>query len=102
MKYVAAVSIDDPERWSQWHRGSTAVIKRSDFLNTKKEAREFIESELQKWHDSHPDDGMFVGNWGDYVKQSHTPKYYCNRAILEVSEKGSEDTETFFDIMMKY
>lgn len=99
MKYVAAVSIDEPERWHQWHCGSTATIRRSTFLNTKKEANAFIKENLRKWQEGHPDDGMFVGKWEDYVKQSPKPKYYCNTAILAISEKYSKDQESFFDIL---
>lgn len=99
MKYIAILSIDEPSRWGEWHCGSTAWTKKSDLLNTKEEAEDFIKLKLQEWKKFYEveDIDIFFGEWKDYIKQEPEPPYIGDKVILAIDEENSINLDWFID-----
>lgn len=98
MKYIAILSIDEPSRWCEWHCGSTKWIDKSNLLNTKEEAEEFIKLKFQKWKELfqvEDDNNIFFGEWSDYIKQNPKPHYIGHKSILAIDEEKSINLDWF-------
>lgn len=52
LKHVALLKVDIPQRWYQWHFGSTATYYKSPIFDNKKDAENWITSELDKYPDA--------------------------------------------------
>ena len=91
LKKVIFVSIDKPERWSQW---SSAVYRDdvyySDFLSTESEVNNFIE----RIKNDYPDSNL-IDNKGDH-------EYFIKYVILNYDENDTEGFETLRRMMRAY
>ena len=91
LKKVIFVSVDKPERWSQW---SSAVYRDdvyySDFLSTEGEVNNFIE----RIKNDYPDSNL-IDNEGDH-------EYFIKYVILNYDENDTEGFETLRRMMRAY
>ena len=91
LKKVIFVSVDKPERWSQW---SSAVYRDdvyySDFLSTESEVNNFIE----RIKNDYPDNNL-IDNKGDH-------EYFIKYVILNYDENDTEGFETLRRMMRAY
>ena len=91
MKKVIFVSIDKPERWSQW---SSSIYRDnvyySDFLSTESEVSNFIEQIKNDYPDSNLIDGK--GGHENFIKY----------VVLNYDENDTEGFETLRRMMRAY
>ena len=91
LKKVIFVSIDKPERWSQW---SSAVYRDdvyySDFLSSESEVNNFIE----RIKNDYPDNNL-IDNKGNH-------EYFIKYVILNYDENDTEGFETLRRMMRAY
>ena len=91
LKKVIFVSVDKPERWSQW---SSAVYRDdvyySDFLSTESEVNNFIE----RIKNDYPDNNL-IDNKGNH-------EYFIKYVILNYDENDTEGFETLRRMMRAY
>ena len=91
LKKVIFVSVDKPERWSQW---SSAVYRDnvyySDFLSTESEVNNFIE----RIKNDYPDNNL-IDNKGGHG-------YFIKYVILNYDENDTEGFETLRRMMRAY
>ena len=80
MKYVACMSIDKPEYWSQWHSGPTNKLYRSKGYDTRQEAEVWICKQLNKFKAEDIDYAIGIAN----------KEYYINYMIIMADEKDLE------------
>ena len=90
MKKVVFVSIDVPERWSQWHSGNTDSVYYSDFLDTENDVDKFIEQVKVDYSDNNLIDG----------KCNH--KYFIKYVVLDYNENDAEGFKTLRRMMRAY
>ena len=90
-KKVLFISIDKPERWSQW---SSSVYRDnvyySDFLSTESEVNNFIE----RIKNDYPDSNL-IDNKGCH-------EYFIKYVILNYDENDTEGFETLRRMMRAY
>lgn len=90
MKKVVFVSIDNPERWSQWHSGNTDSVYYSDFLDTEDDVYKFIEQVKA----DHSDNNLIDG------KCNH--EYFIKYVVLDYNENDEKGFETLRRMMRAY
>ena len=91
LKKVIFVSVDKPERWSQW--SSTVYrddVYYSDFLSTESEVNNFIE----RIKNDYPDSNL-IDNKGGH-------EYFIKYVILNYDENDTEGFETLRRMMRAY
>lgn len=90
MKKVVFISIDKPERWSEWHSGDTDTVYYSRFFDTENEVNEF-KTKVKK---DYPDSNLIDG------KCSH--EYFIKYVVLDFEENDAEGFKTLLSMMRAY
>lgn len=91
MKKVIFVSVDKPERWSEWSSSPYSDdVYYSDFLSTESEVNSFI----QRVKEDYPDSNLIDGKGGH--------EYFIKYVVLNYDENDTEGFETLRKMMRAY
>ena len=87
MKKVVFISVDKPQRWHEWHSGSTDSVYRSDFMDTQEDVDRFVEQIKEDFPDSNLSDG------------SCAHEYYIQYIALDFNADDEAGFNTLCDMM---
>lgn len=90
MKWIVYVSIDKPERWTQWHTGSTDSVYQSGPYDTDEQVETFRKAVAKDYPDSNLKDG----------KGGH--EYRIRFAVVSVDMNDEENLESISGMMRAY
>lgn len=88
--YVVFVSIDKPEKWSQWHSCDTDSVYFSEFYKYKKDVDNFINTVKEDYFDSN----LIDGKWNH--------EYYIKYVTLTYDPNDTEGFKTLCQMMKAY